>query len=223
MVKITKFFMCGLLAIMLAMPSMADARGGSSGGGGGRGGSSSAAGRSSAPSGGYSAPRSTTTTTAAPSAPRTTTTTTTTTTTSRNYSYSSRYVSPGGYYGGWGMGYSYTNGLLTGMIIGGMLHPHGTILYTGPGIYANNAVLYPNGNVVNRQGYVIGTYVNGVFVPVENGAMVAQSVPADAGAVQPQVVQPVVVQQTSNTMQIMYGIAGFLILLIIFVIFVRIL
>lgn len=115
-------------------------------------------------------------------------TTTRTTTTTVNRTYSSRYVSPGGYYGGWGMGYGYSNGLLTGLIIGNMMHPTGTVMYTGPGMYANNAVLYPNGQVVNQQGYLVGTYAGGQFNPVQNGPMVAQPAPADAGAqpVQPQ-------------------------------------
>lgn len=172
-----------LACVSLVAPSFADAKGGSSSGGG-RGGSSGGAGaaRSSGPTGGgggASRPATGTTTTAAPR----TTTTTTTTTTARTSTYSSRYVSPGGMYGGWGMGYGYSNGLLTGMIIGGMMHPHGTIFYTGPGVYANNAVLYNDGRVVNRQGVLVGTYINGVFTPVENGGMVAQHVPADAGAV----------------------------------------
>jgi hypothetical protein len=68
------------------------------------------------------------------------------------------------------------------MIIGGMMHPYGTVMYAGPGMYANNSVLYPNGQVVNQQGVLVGTYINGVFTPVENGAIVAQQIPADAGA-----------------------------------------
>lgn len=132
--------------------------------------------------GSFSAPRT------APSAPaRTTSTTTVSRTTVRNYSYGGRYVSPGGYYGGWGMGYGYNNGFLTGLIIGNMMHPMGTVMYTGPGMYSNNAVLYPSGQVVDQNGYQVGTYQNGQFTPVQNGAMVAQPVPADANG---QVVQP---------------------------------
>ena len=50
-----------------------------------------------------------------------------------------------------------------------------------PGSYYNNAILYPNGYVVNQQGYQVGTYANGQFIPVNNGAMVAQQAPQDAG------------------------------------------
>lgn len=91
-------------------------------------------------------------------------------------------------YGGFGMAYPYTNGLLMGMIIGGMMHPHNTVVYTGPGVHSNNALLYPDGRVVNSSGHLIGTYTNGQFTAIENGGMVAQPVPADAGQqqVQPQ-------------------------------------
>lgn len=125
-------------------------------------------------------------------APATRTVTTSTTTSVSTHSYSGRNVSPGGMYGGWGMGYGYSNGLLTGLIIGNMMHPHGSIMYAGPGVYANNALLYPNGQVVNQQGVLVGTYVNGVFSPVTNGQVVAQAVPQDVQATpiaQPQPVQ----------------------------------
>jgi hypothetical protein len=98
----------------------------------------------------------------------------------RSSSYGGRYVSPGGYYGGWGMGYGYNNGLLTGIIIANMMHPYGTVMYAGPGMYSNNAVLYTDGRVVNQQGVLVGYYQNGVFTPVANGSVVAQQVPADA-------------------------------------------
>jgi hypothetical protein len=211
-----------LLCGALALSGVADAKGGSSGGGGGHS-SSSGGGRSS--SGGFSsgasrpssagpatAPRPNSAPSIAPApsrpnsppsvAPNTSSTTvkkpsttTTTTTTHTSTSYSSRYVSPGGYYGGWGMGYGYSNGLLTGMIIANMMHPHNTIMYVGPGSYNNNALLYPDGRVVNQQGYQVGTYVNGQFTPVQNGAMVAQQVPSDAGAQYQSSTQPVVLQK----------------------------
>jgi hypothetical protein len=94
-------------------------------------------------------------------------------------------------YGGWGMGYGYSNGLMTGLIIGNMMHPYGSVMYAGPGVYANNALLYPNGQVVNQQGVLVGTYTNGVFNPISNGQVVAQAVPQDVQAtpVQPQPVQ----------------------------------
>jgi hypothetical protein len=131
----------------------------------------------------------------APAAPRTTTTTTSTTTTNRTHS--SRVNTGGGvmYGGGFGMGYPYMgmNGLLTGMIIGSMMHPHHTTVYAGPGPQSGNALLYPDGRVVNNQGYHVGNYQNGQYAPVENGAMVAQQVPQDAYTSQPQqVAQPVI-------------------------------
>ena len=77
-------------------------------------------------------------------------------------------------------------------------------MYNGGGVYNNNALLYPDGSVVNQQGYQVGTYQNGQFTAVQNGPKVAQPVPADAGAevVQPdqaqptQVAQPVIIQKT---------------------------
>ena len=87
------------------------------------------------------------------------------------------------WYGGWGYGYHYDNGFMTGLIIGNMMHPTGTVMYAGPGMYANNAVLYPNGQVVDQSGRLVGTYVGGVFTPVTGGAIVAQQVPQDAGRV----------------------------------------
>jgi hypothetical protein len=109
-------------------------------------------------------------------------------------------VGGGMMYGGWGMGYGYSNGLLTGMIIANMMHPHGTVMYTGAGQYSNNALLYPDGSVVNQQGYLVGNYVDGVYTPVQNGGLVAKPVPADANGtpvqqVQPQqVAKPIVIQ-----------------------------
>jgi hypothetical protein len=169
------------LFCLLAMIT-ADAKGGFSGGGGRSGGFSSAR-----PSTSYSSARPS----QSYSAPRQTTTTVTRNTTI-NRTYNSRYVSTGGYYGGWGMGYHYNNGLMTGIIIGSMLHPMGSMMYMGPGAYYNNAMLYPNGYVVNQQGYQVGTYANGQFVPV-NGGMVAQMAPQDAGQ---QPMQPAPAQQT---------------------------
>ena len=113
--------------------------------------------------------------------PSRSTTTTTTSTTTVNRSYSGQYVSPGGMYGGWGMGYGYSNGLLTGLIIGNMMHPHGSVMYSGGGSYNNNALLYPDGRVVDQNGRVVGTYINNQFTPIQNGEIVAQPVPADAG------------------------------------------
>jgi len=188
-----------LLAVMLgiALCGAVDAKpgmgGGRSGFSGGRGSFSSAP----APSrGSFSAPAAAPSQKGSFSAPARTSTTTTRTTTV-NRTYSSRYVSGGGYYGGWGMGYHYNNGLMTGLIIGSMMHPYGTVMYTGPGMYYNNAVLYPNGQVVNQDGYLVGTYAGGQFNPVQNGPMVAQPAPADAGA------QPVQ-QQPAQQPQVVY-------------------
>jgi hypothetical protein len=173
-----------VFAIGFLLSDCANAKGGMSSGG--RHGGFSSGARSS-----HSVSRPSTPTTsprvAAP-APRTTTTTTTTRT------YSSR-VTSGRSYGGMGMGYGYygSNGLLTGMIIGSMMHPYGSMMYAGPGMYANNALLYPNGQVVTQQGLLVGTYINGVYTPVVNGGIVAQPAPTDA--YQQPAPQPVIIQQ----------------------------
>jgi len=151
--------------------------------------------------------------------------TTTTTTTTVNRNYSGRYVTGGGYYGGWGMGYHYNNGLMTGLIIGSMMHPYGTVMYTGPGAYYNNAVLYPNGQVVNQQGYLVGTYAGGQFNPVQNGPMVAQPAPADAQSQsappQPQVIY---VEKPGPTAGEVFGyIAGVVLLVFLIVLLMEML
>jgi len=85
---------------------------------------------------------------------------------------------------------------MTGLILGNMMHPYGTVMYGGPGMYANNALLYPNGQVVSPEGVLVGNYANNQFSPVENGGVVAQSIPNDVHETQQ--AQPVViVQQTS--------------------------
>ena len=190
---------------LMAFSSTIDAKGGGSSGGGSSGGGSSGGGGK----GGFSSSsgRPAAAPTAAPragapaaAAPSTRSTTTTTTTSSRSSSYNSPYVGGGMMYGGWGMGYGYMNGMMTGLIIANLMHPHNTVMYTGQGggsSYSNNALLYPDGSVVNKQGYLVGNYVDGVFTPVTNGPMVAKPVPADAnGTPVPQaqqVAQPIVV------------------------------
>jgi len=151
-------------------------------------------------------------------------TTTRTTTTAVNRTYTSRYVSPGGYYGGWGYGYHYNNGLMTGLIIGSMMHPYGTVMYTGPGMYYNNAVLYPDGRVVNQNGYLVGTYAGGQFNPIQNGPMVAQPAPADAGAqqpVQPQQPQVIYVEKPGPTPGEVFGyvMGGLLVVVLLIALF----
>lgn len=79
-----------------------------------------------------------------------------------------------------GVGYGYSNGLVTGMILGNMMHPHNTVVYTGGGANNNNALLYPDGRVVNQNGQQIGTYQNGQFTEMQNGPIVAQQIPQDA-------------------------------------------
>jgi len=139
-------------------------------------------------------------------APRQTTTTTSTTTMTRR-------TAGGGYagspmmYGGMGMGFGYSNGLLTGLIIGNMLHPHNTVVYSGGG-YNGNALLYPDGRVVNQQGYQVGVYQNGQFTPV-NGGMVAQPAPADAVQYQNSPMQPVVLEKAGPSN---WEIAGMIVL-----------
>ena len=191
-----KKFLAVLAISMMLIANVADAKGGGSsgghgGGGGGRsggGGFSSSAGR---PNSVATAPSRPSTPAAAP-APQTRTVTTTSTTTTRTAG--GGYVGGGMMYGGMGMGYGYSNGLLTGLIIGNMMHPHNTVVYTGGG-YSGNALLYPDGRVVNQQGYQVGTYQNGQFNAV-NGGMVAQPAPADALNHAPQVAQPVIIQKT---------------------------
>jgi hypothetical protein len=191
-----KKFLSVLAISMMLIANVADAKGGGSsgghgGGGGGRsggGGFSSSAGR---PNSVATAPSRPAAPAAAP-APQTRTTTTTSTTTTRTAG--GGYVGGGMMYGGMGMGYGYSNGLLTGLIIGNMMHPHNTVVYTGGG-YSGNALLYPDGRVVNQQGYQVGVYQNGQFTAM-NGGMVAQPAPADALGHAPQVAQPVIIQKT---------------------------
>jgi hypothetical protein len=199
-----EIFMKKILAVLavslMLVANVADAKGGgSSGGHGGGGGHASSGGRSggfsssgmggSRPSAPAAAPAPSRPSTPA-AAPQTRTVTTTSTTTTRTAG--GGYVGGGMYYGGMGMGYGYSNGLLTGLIIGNMMHPHNTVVYTGGGQYNNNALLYPDGRVVNQQGYQVGVYQNGQFTAM-NGGMVAQQAPADAMGHTPQVAQPVVI------------------------------
>jgi len=120
----------------------------------------------------------------------------------------------GGYaFGPWGYGYGYNNGFMTGLILGDLLHPQGTVMYGGPGMYANNALLYPNGQVVNQQGYLVGTYINGVFTPVQGGGFVAQNVPQDneVQQAQPQADHAVpvqIVQQPSGFWNSFWNVVG---------------
>lgn len=232
-----KFLKLTVLCAALALASAADAKGGSSSGGGGHS-SVSSGGRSSMSSSSMARPNSAPSVaptsrpnsapvitpnarpnsppSVAPNAPRTTSTTTTSTTTSRSYS---RNVNYGGgmTYGGMGMGYGYSNGLLTGLLIGNMMHPYGSTMYMGGGMYNNNALLYPDGRVVNQQGYQVGTYQNGQFNAVQNGAMVAQNAPADAYTTsQPQQVVIVKTGPTAGeiTMSILVGIAIIVLIII---------
>jgi len=170
-----------LLSIVSCIVLNADAKGGASsggrggGGGGGRSMSSSSVSRPAPSPSAAPAPRPSPAPAAAPK------TTTTTTTTTHSVNTSSRYVSGGGVaYGGMGVGYGYSNGLLTGMIIGNMMHPHNTVVYAGGGAHNNNALLYPDGRVVNQQGQQVGTYQNGQFTETPNGPIVAQPIPKDA-------------------------------------------
>jgi hypothetical protein len=158
------------LVLLLAFAcSIAGARGGASSGGG----HASSGGHSSSVSsrGGFSsAPASRPAPAPAPSAaprpaPTTPQTNTTTTTTQRSVNYGPGYAP----------GYYHNDGLLTGLIIGNMMHPTNTVVYSGPG--PQGALLYPDGRVVNQQGQQIGTYQNGTYSEVQNGAIVAQPAP----------------------------------------------
>ena len=178
MIKKSKIlFLCLALSLISII---CEAKGGFSSGDGARGGFSSSRSYGSANS--YRAPS---------------VSTRTTTTTTRTYSSNNVHQYGGGSCcGGMGMAYGYSNGLLTGMIIGNMMHPEHTVVYTGGGAYSNNALLYPDGRVVNQQGYVVGTYANGTFTAIQNGPMVAQSIPQDV--VVQQQAQPVVIQHNDN-------------------------
>ncbi|CAB4133216.1 hypothetical protein UFOVP250_71 [uncultured Caudovirales phage] len=203
-----KFVAVLLLAITLAFSGLVDAKGGSSSGGGGHGFSGggshsfSGGGSKSFSGGSFSSGSGNKGGFSSSSRPSSTTTTRTVTSSRSSYSssrggyYGGGYVHPGMMYGGWGMGYGYSNGLLTGLIIADMMHPQGTVMYNGGGQYNNNALLYPDGRVVNQQGYQVGTYQNGQFTAVDGG-MVAQPVPQDAvqPAAPPQA-QPVIIQQS---------------------------
>lgn len=179
------------------------ARGGFSSGG--RGGFSSSRSFSS-PSRSFSAPR------RSFSSPSTTTTRRTTTV---SRSYGGRYS---GYhpmmYPGFGMGYGYSNGILTGLIIGNLMHPSGTTAYTGGG-YSGSALLYPDGRVVDQNGYQVGTYQDGHFNAMQGG-MVAQPAPTDAA--EPPA-QPVVIKRGYSGWEITGGIIiGVFVIVIIIVI-----
>lgn len=75
------------------------------------------------------------------------------------------------------MGYGYSNGIITGLILGNLMHPQGTTVYGGGGYQGGSALLYPDGRVVDQNGYQVGTYINGQFTAVQGG-MVAQPAPA---------------------------------------------
>lgn len=165
------------IIMIISLCTNAEARGGLSSGGG-RGGFSSGH-SSSSPSRSYSVTR------AVPSVSRTVTTTTTSRSYGRGYGGASYYGAYGHpmMMGGFGMGYGYSNGLITGMILGNLMHPQGTIVYSGGG-YAGQALLYPDGRVVNQDGYQVGMYQNGQFA-AQQGGMVAQPAPSPSIVVEP--------------------------------------
>ena len=179
-----------ILALAL-VAGFADARGGASSGGGGHGGGGGHASSSSGRGGFSSAPASRPAPAPAPApaavsrpapapAQAAPVRTTTTTTTTSSVNTSSRSVTPAGNYGGMGAGYYHNDGLLTGLIIGNMMHPQNTVVYAGGGAHSNNALLYPDGRVVNQNGQQVGTYQNGQFTEMQNGPTVAQPVPQEA-------------------------------------------
>ena len=115
-------------------------------------------------------------------------------------------------YPGFGMGYGYTNGMLTGLIIGNLMHPHGTTVYQGSGVASGSALLYPDGRVVDQNGYQVGTYTNGQFTPVQGG-MAAQPAPADF---QPSP-QPVVIDTSPSAWEVVGYVTLALVALVILV------
>ena len=68
--------------------------------------------------------------------------------------------------------------MMTGLILGNMMHPQGTVVYSGGGYSGGSALLYPDGRVVDQNGYQVGTYTNGQFTSA-HGGMVAQPAPSD--------------------------------------------
>ncbi|WP_157368735.1 hypothetical protein [Zavarzinella formosa] len=201
-----KILMMMCLATCCLSASNSLARGGFSSGGS-RGGFSS--GRSfSSPSRSFSSPS------RSYSAPSRTTTTTTRTI---NRSYGGGMGYHPMMYPGFGMGYGYSNGMLTGLIIGNMMHPQGTTVYQGGGYQGGSALLYPDGRVVDQNGYQVGTYANGQFTP-QAGGMVAQPAPSDFV---PPEGTPVVVEHSISGWEIAGGIiVGVLVLVLIFAMFV---
>lgn len=154
------------------------ARGGFSGGGGRSGGFSSSRSFSS-PSRSFSSPS------RSMSSPARTTSVTRTTTVGR-YGHPGYY---GGYghpmmMGGFGMGYGYSNGIMTGLILGSLMHPSGTTVYSGGGYSGGQALLYPDGRVVDQNGYQVGTYANGQF-SAQAGGMAAQPAPPPVQQAEP--------------------------------------
>ena len=218
-----KKFLAVLAVSLMLVANVADAKGGGSSGGGGHssggGGRSSSSFSSGGSKGGYSsaAPSRPSAPAAAPAPAQRQTTTTTTSTTTTRRTAGGGMVGGGMYYGGMGMGYGYSNGLLTGLIIGNMMHPHNTVVYTGGGQYSNNALLYPDGRVVNQQGYQVGTYQNGQFTAM-NGGMVAQQAPADALQNAPQVAQPVIIQKAGPSVADVIGMIFLGIMIVILII-----
>ncbi len=138
-----------------------------------------------------------------PSAATTSRRTTTTTRTRSSNNIGGGYYHPGYMYPGFGMGYGYSNGMLTGLIIGNMMHPQGTTVYSGGGYSGGNALLYPDGRVVDQNGYQVGSYSNGQFT-AQQGGMVAQPAPADAVQSTPVVVQNPI--QPDHTWEIVWNI-----------------
>jgi hypothetical protein len=136
-------------------------------------------------------------TSTSPSISKVTTTRTTTSRTAGGSYYGGHSYHPA-MYPGFGAGYSYSNGMLTGLIIGNMMHPHGTTVYTGGG-YNGSALLYPDGRVVDQNGYQVGTYADGRFTP-QAGGLVAQPAPSDFTP------KPVVVEQRVSGWDIAGGI-----------------
>lgn len=116
-------------------------------------------------------------------------------------------------YPGFGMGYGYSNGILTGLIIGNMMHPQGTTVYQGGGYQNGQALLYPDGRVVDQNGYQVGTYLNGQFTAIQNGQMVAQAAPSDF---QPPTPTPIVIDSSPSGWEVMGYIVIAIIVIIVF-------
>jgi hypothetical protein len=92
------------------------------------------------------------------------------------------------------------------------MHPAGTTVYGGGG-YSGEALLYPNGMVVDQNGMQVGMYQNGQFTPVQNGQFVAKQAPSNALQQMQQPAQVTLIQSYSP-----WEIAGIVVIVLLVII-----